>query len=278
MAPAGVNSHAFPTIPGRDIGSFGRLPGLNNRVQDADQMLSLTYQKGIWSIDKHRGELDATIINSRSNGSRVIPLGSEPRSGDGAGGGAEIGNILRDELAELLKYEYCRDDTLFYDHFSETLFKAPVFVGSVGPVEFEVWGKLLMELHLALRSQLELLARGLPAPGEHAFESHFWLHPELVLMLAAAAELDILFGIVSVEVGLNFDFEFDMLTHFGMTDSGVVGPEAKFVFGMLLEFFWEGVRGNLASSALCGETSTRSFTISKMAKRCQKSCWIRIPV
>ncbi|MBI4603120.1 MAG: hypothetical protein HY721_14270 [Planctomycetes bacterium] len=178
-------------------------------------------QKGVWKAEEGSGSALGTVLGNKLSGAPVKVKPQEVASGGGAGGGASdssggAGASDGSGGAVPSAYLWCDEQKIFENHFSQQLFEAILYTGTIGPIPVTVWASIGLGLDTLVKSRIAVSVSpfGPLAEGSGSFvETHFYLFSSIELSLPAEIRADILFGIASLAARLIPSATFQLDTH-----------------------------------------------------------------
>jgi len=156
-------------------------------------------------------------------------------------------------------WQWCSHRNVFNSHFSQTLFEALIYAGTIVVVPVEIWGSVGLGLSFDVDSYVEAtVSLFAPLPGGHNAEIQFSLASQVELSIPVEVSVDILGGIASVTLGLvprtTFDLIPSILTTYSAGGSPSVAAEHTLHADLALDMTAEACVQTLVLGEQCSPT------------------------
>ena len=168
---------------------------------------------GQWSPETGVGTSSGTVM---ANELDLAPNLVEPNiASRGMGAVALAGagpGALEDALSDL-RYEWCTQEVLFANNFSENLFNSIIYTGSIGPVPVTIWASIGLSLNYCVEAFVTTFVEPFAGlQGQEPARANFYLLSGIQIAIPCEVRADIAGGIVNVSIGLRPEarFEFDL--------------------------------------------------------------------
>ncbi len=172
--------------------------------------------------------------NDLSSGfvSRMMMQGGywDPETGTGTNSGQILSNGLDGAPAQVApkvstdakgfpKFTWCERLTIFENQFSQTLFEAVLYTGTIGPVPVTVWASVGLGLDFLVETQVQATVAPFAAiEGGNYVSTDFFLLSSVDISIPCEIRADILFGIASLIARLIPEANFTLDTQAGTRD------------------------------------------------------------
>ena len=190
---------------------------------------------GQWGPETGVGTSSGTVLDNELTTAPNLIAPNVASRGFGAGaqgeGGEEPGFI--EDLLEDGRYEWCQQEVLLSNNFSEDLFNAMIYSGAIGPVPVTIWASIGLSLNYCVEAFVSAFVEPFAVlDGGDPVRSNFYLLSAIQIAIPCEVRADVAGGIVNVSIGLKPEasFEFDLR-------AGVAGvnPFAQYFIGAWLE-------------------------------------------
>ncbi|MBN1422675.1 MAG: IPT/TIG domain-containing protein [Planctomycetes bacterium] len=184
-------------------------------------------QGGLWDPDTGQGSNSGQILSNELDAAPVMVTPSrKTTSGSGKAG-----------LSDFMEYTWCERRRIFQNQFSQTLFEAILYTGTVGPVPVTVWASVGLSLGFNVDSQVEAFVKPFGAmEGGPLVGTNFYLLSSVEIQIPCEIRADVLFGIASIAARLIPEADFSLNTRVGTLDANpVFGLQALSTFSLAFE-------------------------------------------
>lgn len=179
------------------------IPSYNNDLH-AGFVTRFKLEGDVWSAETGTGSSTGELLSNKLDGA---PVKVSPTTVNAKDSGPT--------------YQWDSQMTIFKNNFSQQLFHALLWAGTIGPVPVEMWGSVGLNMDTFIEARVSAQVKPFAELGDggHTVSTDFYLLSDIDLQVPCEARADVLFGVASVAARLIPEANFQLDTHVGMRDT-----------------------------------------------------------
>ncbi len=242
LAPPGGLSHDFGSTDPIDLNlpdAAGGIPfpALANRWLDIRQSASVSFSKGVWSLDRLDLGTDAVIANAAISADRDL-IADALSTGGGGGAALSVPDCSLDFDPTNGEIHLCCDGRIFDLSFDWGIYTGPIFSGPIGIVNVSIVTSIALQASIAVDTVTRLDFNALDIGSSRG---DVWLDPKVRASMPVDISAVLFTGIFDVIFDADFDTQLDLQVpvHIGVDSSG---PSFDYALkaGLKIDMDWLG--------------------------------------